>query len=77
MTLSYKKVPFYRYFSLDYQKMLQNLVQNKLLSIDPKLEKDRFKGPEMRELNSKEKFTPHVLSFLSPPNDLKTVPSTF
>ena len=29
-------------------------MQNKLLSIDAKLEKDRFKGLEMRELNETE-----------------------
>ena len=55
MTLSHKKVPFYRDFSSDNQKLLCHLMQNQLLSIDAELEKDRFKCLEMRELNDTEK----------------------
>ena len=55
MTLSHKKVPFYRDFSPGYQKLLCHLMQNQLLSIDAELEKDRFKCLEMRELNDTEK----------------------
>ena len=36
--------------------MLCHLMQNKLLSIDAELEKDRFKCIEMRELNDTEKI---------------------
>ena len=36
-------------------------MQNHLLSIDAELEKDRFKGLEMRERNDTEKFTSQVL----------------
>ena len=35
--------------------MLFHLMQSKLLSIGAELEKDRFKGLEMRELNDAEK----------------------
>ena len=40
MTLSYKKVQFYHYFSLDYQKMVCYLMQYKLMSIDEEIGKD-------------------------------------
>ena len=33
------------------------------MSVDAELEKDRFKGLEMRELNHTEKFTSHVLQY--------------
>ena len=36
--------------------MLCHLMQNKLLSIDAGLEKDRYKDLEVRELNDAEKF---------------------
>ena len=36
-------------------------MQNKLLSIDGEVEKDRFNGLETRELNDAEKFTSPVL----------------
>ena len=36
-------------------------MQNKLLSIDSELEKDRFSGIETRELNDTEKFPSPVL----------------
>ena len=39
-------------------------MQNKLLSIDAELEKDQFKGLEMRELNDR-KCTSQVLCFFS------------
>ena len=51
MTLSYKEVPFYQYFSLNCQKVLRHLMQNQFLSIDAELEKDQFKGIEKRENN--------------------------
>ena len=59
-----KKVPFHRYLSSDYQKMLCHLIQNKLLSIDAELEKDQSKCLEIRGLNDTEKFTSQVLSRL-------------
>ena len=37
-------------------------MQNKLLSNDAELEKDTFKGLEMRKLNDTAKFTSQVLS---------------
>ena len=49
-----KKVLSEKYFSLNYQKMLCHLMQNQLLSIDAELEKDQFKGLEMRNLNDTE-----------------------
>ena len=36
-------------------------MQYKFLSMDAKLDKDLFKGVEMRELNDTEKFTSQVL----------------
>ena len=45
----------------DYQKMLCGLTQNKVLSIDAELEKNQFKGLEMRKLDGSEKFTSQVL----------------
>ena len=58
MTLSYKKVPFYRClcFSLDHQNVC-HLMQNKPLGIDAELEKDQFKSSEMRERNDTEKLS--------------------
>ena len=41
--------------------MFGHLMQNKLLSVDGELEKDRFNGLETRELNDTEKFTSPVL----------------
>ena len=41
-------------------------MHNKLLSIDAKLGKDRFKGLEMTESNDKEKFTSQVLYKMQP-----------
>ena len=41
--------------------MFCHLMQNKLLSVDGELEKDRFNGLETRELNDTEKFTSPVL----------------
>ena len=35
-------------------------MQNNLVSIDAELEKDRFKGLEMREINETEKFASQV-----------------
>ena len=56
MTLHCKMVPFHRYFSLDYQKILFCGMQIKLLSIDAEPGKDRLKGPEIRELDDTEKL---------------------
>ena len=41
--------------------MLCHMMQNELLSIDAELEKDWFKGLQIRELNDTEKFPSHVL----------------
>ena len=41
--------------------IFSRLIQNKLLSIDAELEKDLFKGLEMRGLNDSEEFTSQVL----------------
>ena len=49
-------VLFYQHNSLDHHKMPCHLMKNKLASIDNELEKDHFKGLEMRELNDTEKF---------------------
>ena len=52
MILDYEKGPFYRYSSSTNKKMLYRLMQNGSFCVGAELEKDRYKGVEMRQRNS-------------------------